>query len=150
MWVWLGRGLGRPGRTGLGWKPGWASDAGALSKWGVVGCLQRTRRTVAERLQAVVGLWVLVALVHCGDGGQGVAGTGWIAETSHLGEPVEEHGLGWWCSWERWVCVRRRGKHQHTRRWWCCPGARPLTPCILPRLLACCASAWNSHPHSAS
>ena len=35
-----------------------------------VGCLQRTRSTVVERLQAVVGLLVLVALVQGGDGGQ--------------------------------------------------------------------------------
>ena len=66
-----------------------------------MGCLQRTRGTVVERLQAVVGLPVLVALVQCGDRGQGAAGTGWIAETGRLGEPVEEHGQGWSCGWER-------------------------------------------------
>lgn len=41
-----------------------------------VGSLQRTRGTVVERLQAVVGLSVLVALVQGGNGGRQMAGTG--------------------------------------------------------------------------
>ena len=64
-------------------------------------------------------------------------GTGWIAETGHLGDPVEEHGLGWWCGWERWMCVRcggsistlRDGAVAHVHR------AHPLYPSRPPCML---------------
>lgn len=47
---------------------------------------------IVERLQAGVGLQILVALVQCV--GMDGRGQGWVLGTRQLGGHMEEHGLG--------------------------------------------------------